>query len=258
MRIYISALLLVPAVALASSAFDGTWKSRLDSFKVAGKPDSFLLVDGEYTCSSCNPELKVKADGVSHKVTGHAYYDEAMVKVISPTSIELTIKQQGKAIGTTTYSVSADGATLAGKFVDHSGAKEATGSFTEKRVGAAPSGAHAVSGSWLTDQLSAGNDALRTVQYEMMPDHFIMHWNGQSYDAKFDGKEYPVAGDPGHTVVTLKRLDDNTVEETDHRQGKVVDEIRLAVAKDGKTVQVTDKDVAHGQTTTYTLEKQKQ
>ena len=88
MRIYISALLLVPAVALASSAFDGTWKSRLDSFKVAGKPDSFLLVDGEYTCSSCNPELKVKADGVSHKVTGHAYYDEAMVKVISPTSIE--------------------------------------------------------------------------------------------------------------------------------------------------------------------------
>ena len=112
MRIYISALLLVPAVALASSAFDGTWKSRLDSFKVAGKPDSFLLVDGEYTCSSCNPELKVKADGVSHKVTGHAYYDEAMVKVISPTSIELTIKQQGKEIGTTTYSVSADGATL--------------------------------------------------------------------------------------------------------------------------------------------------
>ena len=65
-------------------------------------------------------------------------------------------------------------------------------------------------------------------------------------------------GDPGRTVVTVKRIDDNTVEETDHRQGKVVDEIRLAVAKDGRTVQVTDKDVAHGQMTTYTLEKQKQ
>src|SRR5256884_9556194 len=96
MRIYISALLLVPAVALASSAFDGTWKSRLDSFKVAGKPDSFLLVDGEYTCSSCNPELKVKADGVSHKGTGHAYYHEAMGEVISPASIGPPIQQQGQ------------------------------------------------------------------------------------------------------------------------------------------------------------------
>jgi len=58
------------------------------------------------------------------------------------------------------------------------------------------------------------------------------------------GKEYPIVGDPGHTRVSLKRLDDNTVEEIDHRQGKVVDEIRLAAAKDGKTVQVTDKDMA--------------
>jgi len=97
---------------------------------------------------------------------------------------------------------------------------------------------------------------MRTVQVRNDPDHFAMHWNGQSYDAKFDGKEYPIVGDPGHTRVSLKRLDANTVEETDHRQGKVVDEIRLAAAQDGKTVQVTDKDVAHGQTTTYTLEKQ--
>ncbi|TLY70078.1 MAG: hypothetical protein E6K45_00560 [Gammaproteobacteria bacterium] len=83
-----------------------------------------------------------------------------------------------------------------------------------------------------------------------------MRWNGTGYDAKFDGKEYPIKGDPGHTVVTVKRIDPNTVEEIDHRQGKVVDEIRLAAAKDGKTIDVTDKDLAHGQTTTYTLEKQ--
>jgi hypothetical protein len=36
----------------------------------------------------------------------------------------------------------------------------------------------------------------------------------------------------------------------------VVDEIHLAAAQDGKTIAVTDKDVAHGQTTTYTLDKQ--
>jgi hypothetical protein len=34
-----------------------------------------------------------------------------------------------------------------------------------------------------------------------------------------------------------------------------VDEIRLALAKDGSSIAVTDKDVALGQTLTYTLEK---
>jgi hypothetical protein len=83
-----------------------------------------------------------------------------------------------------------------------------------------------------------------------------MHANGQSYSAKFDGKEYPITGDPGHTVVSLKRVDDHTVVETDRRQGKITDEIRIAASKDGKTVEVTDKDPLHGQTTTFTLEKQ--
>lgn len=80
--------------------------------------------------------------------------------------------------------------------------------------------------------------------------------NGQSYHAKFDGKEYPIEGDPGHTMVTLKRVDANTVIETDYRQGKVTDEVRLAASKDGKTIDLTDKDAIHGQTTTITLDKQ--
>jgi hypothetical protein len=83
-----------------------------------------------------------------------------------------------------------------------------------------------------------------------------MHWNGQSYNAKFDGKQYPVHNDPGKTMVTLKRLDDHTVMETDSRNGKVTDEIHLAAAKDGKTIEVTDNDVIHHQITTFTLDKQ--
>ncbi len=55
---------------------------------------------------------------------------------------------------------------------------------------------------------------------------------------------------------TNKPNDANTVEETDHRGGKVTDEIRLATSKDGKTLEVTDKDVVQGQTTTLTFEKQ--
>src|SRR5256885_16820466 len=96
MRIVIAALLLLPAAALASSAFDGTWKTNLDSMKVTGKPDVYLLANGENTCPSCSPELKAKPDGAAHKVTGHAYYATAMVKVISATSDDIVLKQGDK------------------------------------------------------------------------------------------------------------------------------------------------------------------
>ena len=155
-----------------------------------------------------------------------------------------------------TYEVSTDGNTLTGKFQDYNGSQVASGTFTETRRTAAPPGAHRVSGSWQPEVLHEGNDALRTTVYQMTNDQFSMHWNGQSYNAKFDGKPYPVRGDPGKTMVTVKRLDARTVEETDHRQGKVTDEIRLAATPDGKTIEITDNDVIHHQITTFTLDKQ--
>jgi len=256
MKVLVAALLLAPVVALASSPFDGTWKIRTESMKVTGKPDVFGVADGMYTCTSCVPQVKVKADGTDQKVSGNAYHDTTAVKVLSPTSIEIVNKLAGKPTGSTTYEVSADGKSLTGKFTDYTGEKPATGTFNETRVLAAAAGSHAVSGTWQPGALVGANEETRTYRYEMTPDSFGMHWNGQTYQAKFDGKEYPVANDPGHTVVTLKMVDPNTVMETDHRLGKVTDEIRLAAAKDGKTLEVTDKDVQHGQTVTYTLEKQ--
>jgi hypothetical protein len=255
MRILVTAALLVPAVAFAAgSPFDGTWKARLDSMKMAGKPDVWQIADGEYTCSSCVPAVKVKADGAMHKVAGHAYFDELSVHVVSPTSVEITQKQAGKMV--VTYTLSADANTLTGKFTDHTGAEPVTGSFTETRVAAGAPGSHKISGSWQQTAMGDLSDAGRTVVYASSGDHFRMQANGMRYDAKFDGKEYPVEGDPGHTRVTVKKIDANTIEEIDHRQGKVADEIRLATSADGKSLTITDKDVLHDQTSTVTFDKQ--
>jgi hypothetical protein len=257
MRTLLPTLILVlsPLAALAGSAFDGTWKTNLESFKATGKPDVYLLADGEYTCSSCSPELKVKADGAEHKVSGHAYYDTASVKITGPNSDELKLKQGDKLNVHFVDTVSADGGTLTTKVTNYTGKEPVTAELTAKRVAAGPAGSHPISGSW-QQQGFGGDDLGRTVQYSMTTDGFQMHWNGQSYDAKFDGKEYPVTNDPGKTTVSLKKIDNSTVEETDRRQGKVVDEYRLTVSKDGKTIAVRDKDVAHGQEVTYTLDKQ--
>jgi hypothetical protein len=255
-KLLMAALLLAPAAAFAQSAFDGTWKTRMDSIKTTGKPDVYALEDGMYVCSSCVPQIKVKADGADQIVSGHPYYDTVAVVVVSPSSIEVTNKKGGKQVFSTTLEVSSDGNTLKGKYRDYTGTKVAGGSFSETRRAKGPAGSHAVSGSWQLDQVTDANDAARTVAYQMTDQQFSMHWNGQSYNAKFDGKQYPIHGDPGHTTVLLKRIDANNVEEIDSRQGQVTDEIHLAAAADGQTLSITDKDIQHDQITTATLEKQ--
>jgi hypothetical protein len=215
MKIVVCVLLLVPAIAIADGPFDGTWKTRVDSMKQTGKPDVFDVTQGMYHCSSCVPEIKVKADGSDQSVTGHDYYDSVAVRVVSPTSLEIANKRAGKPAVTVSYSVSDGGAMLTGKFTDYTGTQAVNGTFTEKRVGAAPAGAHAASGSWQTDKLVDMADVGRAITYAMTADSLKMNWNGQSYEAKFDGKDYPVAGDPGKTVVSLKRVGSDTIEETD-------------------------------------------
>ena len=249
-------LLLLPAAALADSAFDGTWKTRMESMKVTGKPDQFDVVGGVYTCESCTPQIQVAADGADHAVSGHPYYDTVAVTVVDTRAIRIVDKETGREVYNMTYSVSSDGKTLQATLTDYSGPQVASGAFTAKRVAAGPAGSHATSGSWQPERMSDANDALRIISYQMTPEGFIMRWNGQSYRARFDGQQYSVEGDPAHTMVVVRRIDTNTVEETDYRGGKATDEIRMATAPDGKTMQVTDTDLEHGQTTTVTLEKQ--
>jgi len=249
-------LLLLPAVALADSAFDGNWKTRMDSLKVSGNPDAFEVAGGMYTCSTCAPEIKVQADGLDHPVSGHPYYDTVAVTVLSPTSIRIVDKQTGREVYNITYVVSADGGTLNARLTDQTAPQMVTEAFTARRVAPGAAGAHATSGSWLPDRVSEANDALLIITYRMTPLYFGMSWNGESYQAKFDGQEYPVEGDPAHTMVSVRRIDDHTVEETDHRDGKVTDEIRMSAAQDGRTMEITDNNLQRGQTTTVILDKQ--
>ena len=254
MRLLIPTLLL-PTAALAGTGFDGTWKTNMDSLKATGKPIVLVLTRGEYTCSSCNPPYTVKADGAEHRVSGQAYFDTVKVKVTGPSSAEIVLKQGSKEFVRFSDTVSADGTTLTSKVTNHVGEKTVTDNLIAKRVSAGPENSHPLSGSWQEQRHVGGN--LRTVQYQMTAEGFQMRWNGESYDANFDGRQYPVGGDPGGTTVSLKKIDAATVEETDYRQGEVVDKVRLALAKDGNTIAVIDEDIAHGQTITYTLAKQR-
>jgi hypothetical protein len=59
-------------------------------------------------------------------------------------------------------------------------------------------------------------------------------WTG-----KFDGKDYPVTGDPSSDTRAIKQIDDHTAELTVKKGGKVTLTGKAVVSADGKTRTVT-------------------
>jgi len=57
-------------------------------------------------------------------------------------------------------------------------------------------------------------------------------------------------------MVSLKRIGNDTIEETDKRDGKIVGVYRMTVSSDGKSINAQYNDKLHGTTTTFTMEKQ--
>jgi len=77
---------------------------------------------------------------------------------------------------------------------------------------------------------------------------FHSEWTG-----KFDGKDYPITGDPENDMRALTRVNDQTLRVTEKKGGKITITGRIVVAADGKsrTVTTTSTD-ASGKKTTST------
>ena len=107
-------------------------------------------------------------------------------------------------------------------------------------------------GTWRLNEgkskLSAGAPRNHTVAYTAAGDNVKVTVDGvdaegkpshSEWTGKFDGKDYPVAGDPTSEVRSYKRIDDHTLEFTAKKAGTVTLTGRVAVTADGKTRTVT-------------------
>jgi hypothetical protein len=251
---------LLPMLAAAQSAFDGTWKVDMNKVDFPKKPDVFLLQNDMYECKSCTPPYKIKADGSDQSVTGHPYFDTVAIKVVSDHEIEETDKKDGKVVTTSTSTVSPDGATVTFKFSDRSdtnGGPPVTGEGEAALVTKGPAGSHAISGSWRTTKMESLSDNGIITTYKVDGDELTMtNHTGQSYTAKLNGTDSPMKGDPGTTSVSVKMLGKNTLEETDKRDGKVLGVFKMTVAADGKTAKGTYYDALQKRSTSFELLKQ--
>jgi len=245
------------APAAAAGSIDGTWKADIDSVQFDQKPDEYLLQAGQYSCKSCAPSYTVAADGAFHAVS-LPYADSMSVKVDDDHNITRTSKKGGRQVGQTKVTVSADGNTLTGSFNDTSvpNAPPGKGEYTETRVGAAPAGAHAISGQWKPAKLANFNPESLTVSFRSEGDMFhFSSPSGYSYDAKLDGPDVPIKGDIANTTASVKKIADGSYQETDKRDGKVVGVTTFTLAADGK-LNVVGEDKLAGTTTKWTATRQ--
>lgn len=250
-------LCLAPSMAIAQSAFQGTWKIDLKQMKMPTKPDVMVIQNGMYRCTSCVPAVSVKADGKYHKVSGHPYYDMLAVKIIDDHTVREMTRKAGRDIGTSTTTVAGDGKTATFEFTDNGMAEPVKGNGSMTRVAKGPAGSHALSGSWLTADYGDVSDNALTRSYKVEGDMFRMSApTGESYTAKMDGSKAPYLGDPGTTSVSVKKLGDRVMQETFMRDGKVTSVDKMTVSPDGTRMTIAVDDKLHGSNMSFVAMKE--
>lgn len=112
--------------------------------------------------------------------------------------------------------------------------------------------ADAQMGTWKLNEakskLTPGLPKNHTVVYSAAGDNIKVTVDGTDNDGKpthnewtgkFDGKDYPVTGDPASDMRSYKKIDDHTLELIIKKGGKVTSSGHIVVSADGKTRTVT-------------------
>ena len=107
-------------------------------------------------------------------------------------------------------------------------------------------------GTWKLNEakskLAPGMTKNTTVVYEAAGDNVKVTIDGTGNDGnpahnewtgKFDGKDYPVAGDPNQDARSITKIDDRTLAFKVKKDGKVTISGRIVVSADGKSRTVT-------------------
>ena len=250
---------LATTPALAKGVFDGTWKGDVRASQPSEKQSVFQIRAGIFSCTTCKPAQTFPADGAFHRVVGNAYYDEASVAVVDPTTLKRAFRKRGKTVAETTVTLAADGQSSSSVFVDRTAPNgvEVTGTTVNARVAPAPPGAHPLSGAWreTTDTQVSDNGLVFTFAQEGKVMTFSTP-TGIAYAATIDGPPATVTGDPGWTKVTLKQTGPTTLFETDYEGDTVIGTYSMSLSADGMTLTNTANDLKNGKTSTLVAHRQ--
>jgi len=239
----------------AQAVFAGTWRPDPQRPSANEPPDDIELANGTYECRSCMPPYKIKADGTDQPISNNPRYDSLSISVVDAHTLLKRAKKGGSTVVESRTVVAADDKTKTEvQKVSGIGAHPVDFSMLSTRIAVGPPGSHAVSGKWRAvegDLVHHDEDTTYEIAGDTlkMTDHL-----GRSFTAKLDGTDAPYQGDKRFTTVSLKRIDDRTIEETDKNGAQTILITRWSVDADGKTMHVRFDDT-HGFVQTQTGHK---
>ena len=255
-KLVLAVLVVLPAVVLAQATFEGTWRMNLQDTAYVGT-EKYSVQNGLFRCTTCEPKIDVKADGQDHPLAGSPYADTINVKVIDDRTVEVVNKKAGNITSSMKVTASTDGKSSSTEFSSQqANGKTVTGKYRSSRVGAAASDGHKINGEWQPGKLDSYSADAMEFTYARTGDTWkFADRIGNSYSAKFDGKDYPFKGDPAVTTVSVRQIDPMTIEETFKRDGKSLFVNRSTLSSDGKSIAVSTHDVVRNVTTKMTATK---
>lgn len=243
---YFGALLLLPALASAQSMFEGTWRPDAQRASPTAELESLELIDGAYACHSCSPPYKIQADGRDKAVAGNPHYDTVSISVVDERSVRKTVKKGGKTVADMKDVIAADGSSRTEtQTVTGMMPQPVEVTTTYSRVVAGPKGSHSISGQWREIQTDLTNHEEDTT-YKVRGKTLTMADRiGRSFSATLNGTDAPYKGDPQYSSVSVKLIDARTIEESDKKDGKIVQINRWSIDPDGTTMHARFDDT-HG------------
>jgi len=248
-------------VLQAADPWIGTWrivpnKTRLDPaswFRIGADGDGFRYV------TSGGLSYRANFDGKEYPVMGSSAFDAMKWRRIDARTVEGTRMKEGKPIGIETHVSSPDGQTRTATL---KGTSETGDTFQSvsvyKRTAGDPSPVNPLLGEWEAEP-SMNQSDFAPFRFEGV-DGGLRYFTGATtlYTVKYDGNS-TVSSNPVFDEVSLRRIDDRTIEITQKKNGKVVTTWRYEAAPDGKTLNGTGFRVdAVGRTITTTNVSERQ
>ncbi len=238
----------------AENPFAGTWKLNPAKSKFTGDTMKF-----ERTASGA---IRNSGSGLSYtfNVDGKEYkgpLDEAVVwKQIDDQTWETTYKQKGVLLSTDTSKLSPDGKTLT---VVSKGTKPNGEAFQDTVVYERISAGKGLLGGWRDKEVKISSPRALEIKPSGQ-DGIVFTSVGYkwTFEAKFDGKDYPVTGPtvPAEMAVSLKRTGPRSFDLLARKSGKPLARETYTVSPDGRTLTVVGSAVAVHEPYTAVFERQ--
>lgn len=242
--------------SILQEAFGGTW--RPDYEPGPGEaPDVVSLRGALYECQSCHPPYRVPADGKDHAVKGHPRFETMSITVVDDRMVRQIGRRRGVVVFEATSIVAADGqgrietwtaampvnGVVVPIMVPMTAAPDGRGRPVQfrtdaVRLGSPEEGAHRLSGIWKVvarDLLNHDEDTTYRIAAGALT---MTDRLERSFTASLDGTPAPYHGDPRFTGVSIRVIDERTIEESNLKDDIVVQVTRWRVDPDGTTMHV--------------------